>query len=281
VLEELADLWNRAMGPAFPMDLRLLRQNTLEHPSFDPAGIFLEGQGFALACRGPERGHIEALGVAPEARRRGLGRRLLERALEWLGPGPVRAGAGPAHFFPGVPEEMEPARRLLEAHGFRPTWKAHDLVRTLNSPPPPPAAGLGPCRRGEEPALLDFLQREFPGRWLQDTRRRLEIEPQDVVLARQGAKVVGFCHIFHPGSAVLGPSVYWRGLLGPAWGGLGPVGVAAGARGQGLGRALLQAALHHLWGRGARTIAVDWTGLPDFYARLGFRIWKTYQGMER
>lgn len=85
---DLVDLWNAAFGQAFPMDLRLWRQNLEAHPSFAPEGLFVESRegrpvGLALARRAPDKGWVEALAVAPGWQRRGIGGRLLEQACAW------------------------------------------------------------------------------------------------------------------------------------------------------------------------------------------------------
>jgi predicted N-acetyltransferase YhbS len=51
-------------------------------------------------------------------------------------------------------------------------------------------------------------------------------------------------------------------------------------RGKGLGLALLQLGLEHLARMGVENAVIDWTGLVDFYGRVGFTPWKTYARME-
>jgi predicted N-acetyltransferase YhbS len=67
----------------------------------------------------------------------------------------------------------------------------------------------------------------------------------------------------------------WAGLE-PGIAALGPIGVAADARGGGLGLALLVAGLRQLRDRGAGPAVIDWTDLLDFYARAGFAPWLRY-----
>ena len=286
---DLVQLWNEAFGEAFPMDLRLWRQNLQEHPSWDPEGLLLErsgGQvvGLAVARRGPEQAWVEALAVHPGHRGRGVATRLLGRACAWAGERPVRLGAGPAHFFPGVPDPCPGALEFFERRGFRPDWEAWDLAMELPSGPPDPLPpGILPCPPERAPDLLAFLEREYPGRWLSDTRLRLDAgeSPSQVLVAVVEGRVEGFCHLFHAGCERLGPSVYWRGAMGPGWGGLGPIGVSRGVRGQGLGQALVEGAIRHLQGLGCRKMGVDWTILLDFYGRFGLRPWHRYRGMVR
>ncbi|WMJ69634.1 N-acetyltransferase [Stenotrophomonas sp. 24(2023)] len=55
----------------------------------------------------------------------------------------------------------------------------------------------------------------------------------------------------------------------PGWYGLGPISVAPALQGQGIGSALMQAALAALQSRGARGCVL--LGDPDYYRRFGFR----------
>lgn len=284
----MIDLWNRAFPPPFVMDERLWRQNVEQGPPCEVLVETARGRpvGFAVVRRGPEGGWVEALGVDPEHRRRGIGSRLLRRAEGAIRtdraavPGWLRLGAGPAHFFPGLPHGLD--RGFFERRGFRADWEAHDLLLAGGSPAALPAV-VRSCRPADVPALLEFLDGEFPGRWARDTRRRLDREtgPADVLLAVPDGVVAGFCHVYHADSAVLGPSVFWREAMGTAWGGLGPVGVAAARRGTGLGRDLVAGAIAFLRSRGCRSIGVDWTGIPQFYRRFGFETWIRYTGMKR
>ena len=71
----------------------------------------------------------------------------------------------------------------------------------------------------------------------------------------------------------------WRMDLGDHWGSLGPIGVAAGLRGKGLGQALLGAALTHLKEKGVKQCLIDWTILDKFYGEHGFKIARRYKSM--
>lgn len=55
----------------------------------------------------------------------------------------------------------------------------------------------------------------------------------------------------------------------PGWYGLGPISVAPAAQGQGIGSALMQAALGALQARGARGCVL--LGEPAYYQRFGFQ----------
>jgi GNAT superfamily N-acetyltransferase len=307
----IVEVWNAAMGDAFPLDAALLRQNTIDDPQFDPAGAWvacahdgphLIGACIAKVAREPlgsaglltDRGWVSAIVVHPSAQRRGIGTALLRQAEAFLrGRGRRLAvlGSDPGHFFPGVPVGTR-ALEFFAARGYRMRGDAYDLRRSLRGYCTPravtsalaghPDVEIRPLRRGEEHALLAFLDAHFPGRWRYDVGRFLAGggDVGDIVGLLRGGKVLGMAHVFHPGSKRIGPSIAWtRGGAGA--GGLGPMGLAESLRGRGLGLALLDRAIVRLAQLGVQEMVIDWTVLLDFYGRLGFVPWKRYRHGER
>lgn len=308
----LLEVWNAALEEAFPLDARLWCQNVDDDPHFDPEGLFVADEGgrclgFVLArvARVPlglqpletDRGWISALVVRPEAQRRGLGTRLLQVAEAWLRKKRVREsrlGGDPGHFFPGVPASEPAAAAFFLARGYSavgdPCFDLRSDIRDFRVPALVDRVmarnlhfRVAECTTRTAPALLDFLRQTFPGRWLYETQMRLETErsPQDIQLLLIGGRVVGFAHTFDKRSLRLGPSIYWRRLLGPAFGGLGPMGVSPDVRNSGLGFVLLCEAVERLRNRGVEQMVIDWTVLTKFYGAAGFQPWKTYQAYGR
>lgn len=301
-------LWNRALGDRFPLTERLWRQNIDHDPNYAPGDGLLARDpdgalaGFVLTRRfrdwadaadlaeWRDRGWLVALAVAPERQGRGLGSRLLDRAearLREQGATHCLAGGSPGHFLPGPPAGDDRARRFWEHRGYRPLDRVHDLRRALTgwvAPSPPPAIRDGafriaPAQPGEEGALLAFLRRAFPGRWRYDTAAALArgnpIEDVLVLKDRAGT-IEGFLALWDFASPLLGPSTTWYPVLGPRYGGIGPVGIAERVRGRGLGLALVAAGVDALHRRGVAESAIDWTEITAFYGRLGYRVYRTY-----
>lgn len=302
-------LWNRCMGDAFPLDAPLFEQNVLKDAHFDHEAVWVveDGRGELLAyahakvCKEPlgsagtfpEQGWVGALAFEPGDQGERSARAVLRTALDWLkaqGRKRVSYGSDPAHFFPGVPAEQTLHQQFLREAGF--SIGEHvvvDLVRELADYQVPDGVeanlyrlreeyAIRSCTPADVPALLSFLQQEFPGRWYYETVKRLDVEDttRDILILTHRSEVVGFCHTFHRGSRRIGPSVYWRKLLGEAYGGLGPIGLAASTRGKGLGLALLCKGVEYVKAQGASRMAIDWTDLVDFYGKIGFRVWKRY-----
>lgn len=307
-------LWNRCMGEQFPLDAPLFEQNVLKDAHFDPEAVWVaeDERGNLLAyahakvCKEPlgsagmlpEQGWVGALAFEPGDAGLEAGRAVLQTALDWLkaqGRKRVIYGSDPAHLFPGVPAEQTLHQQILQEAGF--TISEHvavDLVRDLADYRVPDEVeanlhrlheeyAIRSCTPEDVPALLRFLQQEFPGRWYYETVKRLEVEdtPRDILILVHSGEVHGFCHTFHRGSKRIGPSIYWRRLLGEAYGGLGPIGVAGSTRGKGLGLALLCKGVEYVKSQGATRMAIDWTDLVDFYGKIGFRVWKRYHPASR
>ena len=198
----VADLWNQSLGGQFPMSLRLFCQQTVGDPNFQPPDAATvwsgdEAVGFALVKphrqsfptgeRYASSGALSVLLVRPDCRGRGIGGQLLAWAEERLraqGALRVRLGAGLEHTFPGVPTTQPAARDFFLRRGYSFPYVVSDLIQDLGSYQRPPqvtailaAAGegldFGPCRPGEDQALLDFVAASFPGGWWYWTRKRL------------------------------------------------------------------------------------------------------------
>lgn len=307
-------LWNQCMGEQFPLDSALFEQNVLRDAHFDPEAVWvaedaggdLLAYAHAKVCKEPlgsagmmpEQGWIGALAFLPTEEGLQAARQLLQTALDWLkakGRKRVSYGSDPAHLFPGVPAEQTLHQQLLREAGFAiGEHVAVDLVRELADYRVPDEVeanlrnlreeyAIRSCTHEDIPALLRFLQQEFPGRWYYETVKRIEAEdtPRDILILTHGDEVEGFCHTFHRGSKRIGPSIYWRRLLGEAYGGLGPIGLAESTRGKGLGLALLCKGVEYVKQQGAQRMAIDWTDLVEFYGKIGFRVWKRYHPASR
>lgn len=222
-------------------------------------------------------GWIDAIAVDRPFQRRGIGRRLLAWAEEWLasqGAVCITTGCGPHNLTPGVPAG---ARPFFRACGFALCdWTNWDVARNLSDYSAPPTlrevpAAAYPARPGQEELLLGFLGREFPGRWLFDAREYLRVGGRisDFMLLWTDRGVEGACKLCFEDSAwPLGR--YFPYSLPRPWGQLGFIGVAAERRGEGMGLFLLDAGLRRLRDNGVNGCVIDWTDLLDFYGKAGF-----------
>ncbi len=131
------------------------------------------------------------------------------------------------------------------------------LVKLYDLPPLQPAldavarSGIGVRRAGnaDQPAALAWVRAVFP-RWATETETAFTHDPVTCFVALRGEAVVGFaCY------DATCPNFF------------GPTGVAETQRGQGIGRALLLAALHAQKAQGYAYSIIGGVGPADYYAK--------------
>lgn len=99
----------------------------------------------------------------------------------------------------------------------------------------------------------------------------------DVVVARHPEwGIVGISCAEHPYASWRRGNFAWALLLGEDTGCLGPLGVAASVRENGIGLAITARVTELLRDRGAAKSYVSWTWLVDWYGRLGYKVWQEY-----
>ncbi len=242
-----------------------------------PDGTLL---GYAhLDVSDPAEGPAAELAVSPGARGHGVGGALLDQvvALAEGHPGPLRLWAHGA---------QAPATGLAAAHGFTRIRRLWQMRRSLYAPLPavdlPNGVTLRPFEPGFDDApWLALNARAFPhlpdqGSWTQrDLERRLAepwFDPAGFLLAADAdGRLVGFhwtkVHSHHADDH------HQHEPIGEVY----VVGVAPRHRGQGLGRALTLAGLHHLRHRGLASamlyVDADNDAAIALYRSLDFAIW--------
>lgn len=299
---DAADIWTRACGETFALSQRALAYNTRPCFGARQAGQFavVDGArvGFVLAsvlqddarAASPQEGWIDALVVAPEFSRRGIGRALLEWGEHWLrdnGCASARLGGSLRPFAPGVPTETGSAG-FFRAHGFHArdenaeTWDLALDLREYVSPAFVRAKDLilRPAQERDIAALRAFLEREFPGRWRYELEQHLRdgARISDYMLLESERGIDACCLMTFEDSQRPVERFYPSPLPRP-WGQTGSIGVSADRRSAGYGSALLDASLKHLRARGVRGCIIDWTHLAAYYERFGFRRHRSYQMM--
>lgn len=214
-----------------------------------------------------------------------IGQKLIKKAETDLAERSVqkiRFGGDPQNFLPGLPEEMvEKYLPILKKSGYQSTGMEYDLYGDLLAYTPakkvrelelPADLQARPVVKEEEEKLLQFLQVNFPGRWFYeaDNIRRIPGGVEDYWLLWSGSEVAGFVRTNTSESAYLGPNVNWGNRFGDRYCGLGPIGISKGFRGRGWGLYLMDRVIASFKERGFYHMVIDWTGLVDYYAKLGF-----------
>ena len=295
-------LWNSAAHPDYPINARFLAYNTM--PS---TGERIEGRvavqndqllGFVLACEVKDSGlgWISAIAVHPSAQRKGVGSMLLTWAEIWLkekGCKRIRLGGNLRPFLPGLPSplsefgkraEGEEALLFFTKRGYQASPDQpyeYDIARSLKDYQriysKPAYTDLSPMQPGEEYLLLNFLHREYPGRWEFEAREFVKNHGRasDFLLLRVHDEVHGFCWLTLPDSQRPIERFYPQ-RLPQLWGQFGPLGLSKATRGQGVGGYLIDAAAVHMQSLGVDGCVIDWTSLVDLYGKFGFSAYNRY-----
>ncbi|MFE3637027.1 GNAT family N-acetyltransferase [Streptomyces sp. NPDC059168] len=300
----LVETWRRS-APADAIGADRFRSLVLLDPNFDPEGlrVAVEGGrvvGAAYAVRRltplagtdlePEQGWIPFFFVDPDAAGRGLGRRLLTEALDWLhGHGRTRVDFSsytPDYVLPGLDAEAYPrAAALLESVGFRTLYEATAMHRCLVGyrRPQDVARRLdGLTARGHrfgtpsDDDLVDLLALaggHFGPDWACTIRACLTAgTPLDrIVVARD------------PAGRMSGWAMH--GAFDAVDERFGPIGVREEMRGTGLGEVLLHLVLERMRARRAHSAWFLWTGAGSpaghLYRKAGFSSTRVFRVLRR
>ncbi|HZO87684.1 MAG TPA: GNAT family N-acetyltransferase [Chthonomonadaceae bacterium] len=296
-------LWQRALGNQWPLPLKTFRHKVNGHPQHEVADHFVacEGEeviGFVatqtpMGLGGEERAGLMCLLVTPDRQRQGVGRALHDHALDALcrrGVTEAQLGAGGlSYFWAGVPTNLPGALAFFRACGWPDTGPAFDLVMDLTGYATPasiyerirrPDVTLSVAGPEDVSAVLEFEAQHFP-RWVPHYQKVVDHGAiSDLVLARErtSGRVLGVSSVLDSrrewqrfGFCI------WQQMLGESVGGVGPLGVAEDAQGQGIGLALAARVTELLHARGLATSFVGYTWLADWYGRLGYRVWQEYR----
>jgi beta-N-acetylhexosaminidase len=290
----LERLWEAALGPVWPLlpgALGIVRDGIVAELGHGRgAGGLIRGggdpggRGVGVVVVDPA-GSIPLLVVDPEYQRRGLGTRLLEAGMARLGElGATTVGLGSGgddYIWPGVPDDLPGAVGFFEARGWDFEHTVIDLVADLRDYQSPAGvreraelAGVSieVMAEPERAEVMAFEVATFPD-WVVWFER---LDSSVLVVRDRAGAIVGTLLFRGP----LGATIY-EPLLGPAAGTIGCVGVAAPARGAGVGSAMVARASELLRDAGTRACHIGWTRREEFYARLGYVPWRRYHMARR
>lgn len=302
-VSEIVGLWNESLKNYFPLSEELWIQNTVNDRNLLEEGSkgLYQGEeliGFVVTKLFQEDlpasiqrgiGWIQCLLVKEDYRNCGIGKRLVnlaEKALTAHEVREIRLGRDPWHYFPGVPEENRLAIQWFEKNGYHIDSVEVDLVKEVREGECYPLKNSSTNYRvldGRDlPELIDFLERNFPGRWHYEALRYLEHgNGREFIGLFIENELKGFCRINDPDSPVIAQNVYWSELFKGKLGGIGPLGIERQMRGNDYGIDLVKAATNELISRGMDYVVIDWTQLVNFYGKLGYSPWKRYAAMSK
>ncbi|MBS4192448.1 GNAT family N-acetyltransferase [Bacillus sp. FJAT-49705] len=301
-LEELVDFWNKELREQYPMRKELFKQNSFKDLNicFSGSAIAINDDneiiGFIVAKKwnednlniqmNKENGWIQALLVDSNWRNKGIGTVLLEKAESALakeGVKKVFIGRDPWHYFPGVPAEFKNINPWFEKKGYINDGYDHDLIAYYEQKidaqiPDLDEVEFSMLKEEEKDELLSFLNRCFPGRWEYEAIHYFKKggTGREFVVLKKNNRIIGFCRVNDSKSPFIAQNVYWSPLLNGELGGIGPLGVDSEERKKGYGIAIVEAGIAALRSHGVNQIVIDWTGLVEFYGKLGYKKWKSY-----
>lgn len=305
-LPEIVELWNQELVDTFPMTDDLFKQN-----SFDDENICENGSqiaetednrivGFIVAKKwqeelpinlGKEVGWIQVLLVDQQYHNLGIGSHLLSNAeyeFKISGIKKVLLGRDPWHYFPGIPNELDHVKTWFEHKGYMKIGTEFDLTNEYNNEeivtiPSTNQAEFSILTLEDKDVFLDFLHRSFPGRWEYEAMHYFSKggTGREFVILKKNNKIIGFSRINDSKSPLIAQNIYWSPLFNEELGGIGPLGIDSTERKQGYGLAIVEAAIYFLRDRNINRIIIDWTGLVDFYKKLGYEKWKAYNSYEK
>lgn len=289
-------IWNAASHRDYSINERFLTYNLIP-----TTGEVIEGRiaihhgeaiGFILACAvtndpSVTLGWVSAVAVQPSSQRQGVGSDLLSWAETWSkekGCKRIRIGGNLRPFAPGLPYVMHENAAFFKKRDYEsPSHQPYeyDIARSLKDYQQiyskPGRAELLPMQPGDEHLLLDFLHREYPGRWEFEACEfvRNGGRPSDYLLLRVNDKVEGFCRLtFIDSERPI--ERFFPQRLPPPWGQFGPLGLSKAVRGTGLGGYLIDAAALHMQSLGVNGCVIDWTALLELYGKFGFKVYNQY-----
>jgi GNAT superfamily N-acetyltransferase len=298
-IAEAIRIWNAASHTDYRINERFFSYSIIP-----TTGELIDGRiailneeivGFALACAVTNDpsitlGWISVIAVHPLAQRQGIGSELLTWAEGWLkerGCKRIRVGGNLRPLLPGLPYAMRENAVFFERRGYQspPNQPCEfDIARSLKDYQPmyskPAHADLAPMQPGEEHHLLDFLHREYPGRWEFEACEFVKNggRASDFLLLRLNHEMHGFCRITLCDSERPIERFYPQRLPQP-WGQFGPLGLSKAVRGQGVGGYLIDAAALHMRSLGVDGCVIDWTSLLELYGKFGFKVYNQYRSL--
>ncbi|GGA66734.1 GNAT family N-acetyltransferase [Ornithinibacillus halotolerans] len=305
-LDELVTLWNKELKESLPMRTELFQQNSFldKNISYEGSRIVINDDdkviGFIVVKLLKEETEvkmrndvawIQALLVDSAYRNKGIGTELLKHAeaiIKQREANLICLGRDLYHYLPGIPKEEQQTRAWFEKRGYEHDQSNVDLTRYYHPSeeiywPSKPEAEFTILLESEKEKLLDFLHRCFPGRWEHEAIQYFEKggTGREFVVLKEKGEIIGFCRINDANSPIIMGNMNWSALFDANVGGVGPLGVDAEKRKKGYGLAIVQAGIAFLRDRGVNQVVIDWTGLIEFYQKLGYEVWKRYEGYRK
>lgn len=296
-VEQIYQIWNAEYGNIFPISAELFNRN-IENVYMKASYVAIDDGkliGFVIGkvwhdvyeIKGyNEIGWISLIYVTPKYRKLGIGTSLLNASIDALkdyGVSIINIGKDYNNFFPGLPIDLIKYQTWFQNRGFEYTYQTHDLISRNNKNKLKIVNNnykFISAKDFDKNLVIKFIEKNWPGRW---TKEAIDYYANGgngneyLICLNDKNEICAFSKVCFPTTFVkhISNSHTWRARF-EALGGIGPLGVAPSYRGNHLGYDIVAAAVNSLIDAGVTEIIIDWTGLLDFYRKLGFEVWKSY-----
>jgi len=286
-IEWAHQLWSQSFQPKWALEMtelgsRLESATTVYVAEKNGTRIALCAVGY----QGTQVAGLLLIMVEPRSQRQGVGTKLLkhvEKTLTASGVQELTLGFGSAgeYFWPGAPVDHSSAWPFFRKNGWPEHERSFDLIRGLEHYSTPLWVNervakaditLRLAHAKDSRALMRFEEAHFPvwASFFQSTVQ--EERHRNILLAqRHDGSIVGTL-LLQADEPVL-----WSRDLGVCFGSLSVLGVAPEQQGRGAGIALASRAMEIIKERGGSGCYIQWTGLVDWYGKLGIEVWSAYR----
>ena len=296
-LNDIYLIWNAEYGNIYPITAELFERN-IENALMKASYVAVENDeliGFVIGkvwqddynIKGYENiGWISLIYVIPKYRNQGVGSKLLNLSIDALkeyGIHTINLGKDYNNFFPGLPIDLAKYRIWFQNRGFEFLYLTHDLITRNNKNKLPIKNSEFEFKNAStvsKELVIEFINTYWPGRW---TKEAIDYYNNGgngneyQICLNDKSEIIAFAKVCYPNTLTkcMSNSLTWRTRF-DALGGIGPLGVAPSYRGQNLGYDIVASSVNNLINFGISDIIIDWTGLLEFYRKLGFEVWKVY-----
>ena len=296
-LEHIYQIWNAEYGNIFPISAELFNRN-IENIYMKASYVAIDDEklvGFVIGkvwhdlyeIKGYyEIGWISLIFVTPKYRKLGIGTELLNLSIDAMkehGVKIINIGKDYNNFFPGLPVDLIKYQTWFQNRGFEFTYQTHDLIsrnnknklKIVNS-----NYKFISANKLNKDEVINFIKTNWPGRWTKeaiDYYNNGGTGNEYLICLNDKNEICAFSKVCYPTTFIkhISNSHTWRARF-DALGGIGPLGVAPAYRGNHLGYDIVATAVNSLIDADVTEMIIDWTGLLDFYRKMGFEVWKSY-----
>lgn len=300
---EIYKLWNKHYEFIYPISKEIFERN-ISNASYENSYVALDNDmlvGFIISkiydddfaiSDYSKKGWISLFLVDTKYRNKGIGStlyNLVENEMRKLGKEEIFLGKDYLNFFPGLPVDLKNSLSWFEKKGFVRPYDTYDLIKNFSHNKDKLKLRNSEyqfkiCSLADKENLINFIMNNWPGRWEKETRDYFLNggSGKEYVVALDGDKICAFAKIGYPNTKEtdMSYSLTWRNRFS-ALGGIGPLGVDKAYRNKNLGFDIVAFAHNVLVDFNVSNIIIDWTGLLDFYRRMGFEVFKSYFYMSK